>query len=83
MQDNDHNSAINDTLAVAFGLRASGKTVGTFAQYDLATEELSRHVSDHFPLMETSSMDLGIATASLALFPSTRAAAVHATRRLR
>lgn len=55
-------------LAVTFGLSASDMTAGAFAEYALATEDLSCHVPDNVPLTKASSMGLGIATAGLALF---------------
>lgn len=55
-------------LAVTFGLSPSDKTAGAFAEYALATEDLSCHVPDNLSLMQASSMGLGIATAGLALF---------------
>ncbi|KAI9759121.1 MAG: putative secondary metabolism biosynthetic enzyme [Chaenotheca gracillima] len=55
-------------LAVTFGLSASDKTAGAFAEYALATEDLSCHVPDDLSLTQASSMGLGIATAGLALF---------------
>ncbi|KAI1296129.1 GroES-like protein [Xylaria venustula] len=55
-------------LAVTFGLNASDKTAGAFADYALATEDLSCHVPDHMSFAQASSMGLGIATAGLALF---------------
>lgn len=55
-------------LAVTFGLNASDKTAGAFAEYALATEDLSCHVPDSLSFAQASSMGLGIATAGLALF---------------
>lgn len=55
-------------LAVTFGLSPSDKTAGAFAEYALATEDLSCHVPDSMSFTEASSMGLGIATAGLALF---------------
>ncbi|KAL7940968.1 GroES-like protein [Trichoderma barbatum] len=55
-------------LAVTFGLNPSDKTAGAFAEYALATEDLSCHVPDSLTLTQASSMGLGIATAGLALF---------------
>ena len=55
-------------LAVTFGLNASDKTAGAFAEYALANEELSCHVPESLSFMQASSMGLGIATAGLALF---------------
>ncbi|OKL62094.1 hypothetical protein UA08_02976 [Talaromyces atroroseus] len=55
-------------LAVTFGLSASDKSAGAFAEYALATEDLSCRVPDELSLTQASSMGLGIATAGLALF---------------
>ncbi|KAF2763046.1 GroES-like protein [Pseudovirgaria hyperparasitica] len=55
-------------LAVTFGLNASDKTAGAFAEYALATEDLSCHVPENISFEQASSMGLGIATAGLALF---------------
>jgi NADPH:quinone reductase-like Zn-dependent oxidoreductase len=55
-------------LAVTFGLNASDKTAGAFAEYALAVEDLSCLVPDSLSLTQASSMALGIATAGLALF---------------
>ncbi|KAL1801714.1 hypothetical protein ACET3X_002056 [Alternaria dauci] len=55
-------------LAVTFGLNASDKTAGAFAEFALATEDLSCHVPDNMSFEQASSMGLGIATAGLALF---------------
>ncbi|CAH0051609.1 unnamed protein product [Clonostachys solani] len=55
-------------LAVTFGLNASDKTAGAFAEYALATEDLSCHVPEKMSFAQASSMGLGIATAGLALF---------------
>jgi aspyridone synthetase trans-acting enoyl reductase len=55
-------------LAVTFGLNASDKTAGAFAEYALATEDLSCHIPHSLSFAQASSMGLGIATAGLALF---------------
>ncbi|KAH8711980.1 alcohol dehydrogenase GroES-like domain-containing protein [Phaeosphaeriaceae sp. PMI808] len=55
-------------LAVTFGLNASDKTAGAFAEYALATEDLSCHVPSNLSYEQACSMGLGIATAGLALF---------------
>jgi aspyridone synthetase trans-acting enoyl reductase len=55
-------------LAVTFGLNASDRTAGAFAEYALATEDLSCHVPENLSFAQASSMGLGIATAGLALF---------------
>lgn len=55
-------------LAVTFGLNAADKTAGAFAEYALATEDLSCHVPDNLSFEQACSMGLGIATAGLALF---------------
>ncbi|OKO94314.1 Enoyl reductase LovC [Penicillium subrubescens] len=55
-------------LAVTFGLNAADKTAGAFAEYALATEDLSCHVPDNLTFEQACSMGLGIATAGLALF---------------
>ncbi|KAF2122761.1 alcohol dehydrogenase GroES-like domain-containing protein [Lophiotrema nucula] len=55
-------------LAVTFGLNPSDKAAGAFAEYALATEDLSCHVPDDLSLTQASSLGLGIATAGLALF---------------
>jgi NADPH:quinone reductase-like Zn-dependent oxidoreductase len=55
-------------LAVTFGLNISDKAAGAFAEYALATEDLSCHVPDHLSFAQASSMGLSIATAGLALF---------------
>lgn len=55
-------------LAVTFGLNASDKTAGAFAEYALATEDLSCHVPENLSFEQACSMGLGIATAGLALF---------------
>jgi NADPH:quinone reductase-like Zn-dependent oxidoreductase len=57
-------------LAVSFGLNASDKTAGAFAEYALATEDLSCHVPKNLTFEQACSMGLGIATAGLALFQS-------------
>lgn len=55
-------------LAVTFGLNALDKTAGAFAEYALATADLSCHVPNNLSFEQASSMGLGIATAGLALF---------------
>lgn len=55
-------------LAVTFGLNASDKAAGAFAEYALATEDLSCHIPENLSFAQASSMGLGIATAGLALF---------------
>ncbi|KAF5531535.1 alcohol dehydrogenase like domain-containing protein [Fusarium mexicanum] len=55
-------------FAVTFGMNASDKTAGAFAQYALATEDLSCHIPETIPFTEACSMGLAIATAGLALF---------------
>ena len=55
-------------FAVTFGLNPCDKTAGAFAEYALATEDLSCHVPEGLPLAKASSMGLSIATAGLALF---------------
>ncbi|CAK3779894.1 related to toxD [Lecanosticta acicola] len=55
-------------FAVTFGLNPSDKTAGAFAEYALATEDLSCHVPESLSWTQASSMGLGIATAGLALF---------------
>lgn len=55
-------------LAVTFGLNASDKTAGAFAEYALATEDLACHVPENLSLIQASSMGLAVATAGLALF---------------
>jgi NADPH:quinone reductase-like Zn-dependent oxidoreductase len=55
-------------LAVTFGLNATDKTAGAFAEYALATEDLACHVPEHVSLTQASSMGLAVATAGLALF---------------
>jgi aspyridone synthetase trans-acting enoyl reductase len=55
-------------LAVTFGLNAADKTAGAFAEYALATEDLSCHIPDSLTFEQACSMGLGIATAGLALF---------------
>ncbi|KAL9086281.1 MAG: hypothetical protein Q9165_007196 [Trypethelium subeluteriae] len=55
-------------LAVTFGLSRSDKTAGAFAEYALATEDLSCHVPDNWSFSQASSIGLGVATAGLALF---------------
>jgi aspyridone synthetase trans-acting enoyl reductase len=57
-------------LAVTFGLNAFDKTAGAFAEYALATEDLSCHLPDDLSFEQACSMGLGIATAGLALFES-------------
>ena len=55
-------------LAVTFGLNASDKTAGAFAQYALAYEDLSCHIPENTSFEQATSMGLAIATAGLALF---------------
>lgn len=55
-------------LAVTFGLSASDKTAGAFAEYALATEDLSCHVPNNLSFPQASSIGLGTVTAGLALF---------------
>ncbi|KAG4411171.1 hypothetical protein IFR04_015697 [Cadophora malorum] len=55
-------------FGVTFGLNASDKTAGAFAEYALACEDLTCHVPDDMSFEQASSMGLGIATAGLALF---------------
>jgi NADPH:quinone reductase-like Zn-dependent oxidoreductase len=55
-------------LSVTFGLNALDKTAGAFAEFALATEDLSCHVPDNLSFEQACSMGLGIATAGLALF---------------
>lgn len=55
-------------LAVTFGLNPSDKTAGAFAEYALATEDLSCHVPNSLSFTQACSMGLGITTAGLALF---------------
>lgn len=57
-------------FAITFGLNALDKTAGAFAEYALATEDLSCHVPTGISLEQACSMGLGIATAGLALFQS-------------
>ncbi|KAK2591732.1 hypothetical protein QQS21_010586 [Conoideocrella luteorostrata] len=55
-------------LAVTFGMNASDKTAGAFAEYALAVEDLSCHIPAALSFTEACSMGLAIATAGLALF---------------
>lgn len=55
-------------LAVTFGLNAADKTAGAFAEYALATGDLSCHIPEGLSFEQACSMGLGIATAGLALF---------------
>lgn len=55
-------------LTVTFGLNASDKTAGAFAEYALAIEDLSCHIPESLSFEQACSMGLGIATAGLALF---------------
>ncbi|POR35117.1 hypothetical protein TPAR_04686 [Tolypocladium paradoxum] len=55
-------------LAVTFGMNASDKTAGAFAEYALATEDLSCHIPEALSFTQACSMGLAIATAGLALF---------------
>ncbi|KAM0214623.1 hypothetical protein ACHAQD_008724 [Fusarium lateritium] len=55
-------------FAVTFGMNTSDKTSGAFAQYALATEDLSCPIPEAMPFTEACSMGLAIATAGLALF---------------
>lgn len=55
-------------FALTFGLQISDKAAGAFAEYAIATEDLTCHVPDHLSFAQASSMGLGIATAGLGLF---------------
>lgn len=55
-------------LAVTFGMNVSDKTAGAFAEYALATEDLSCHIPEALSFTQACSMGLAIATAGLALF---------------
>lgn len=55
-------------LAVTFGLNPSDKTAGAFAEFALATEDLSCHIPETLSWTQACSMGLSIATAGLALF---------------
>lgn len=55
-------------LALTFGLNASDKKAGAFAEYALATEDLSCHLPDELSFTQGCSLGLSIATAGLALF---------------
>ena len=55
-------------LSVTFGLNALDKTAGAFAEFALATEDLSCYIPDSLSFGQACSMGLGIATAGLALF---------------
>ncbi|KAH9815753.1 alcohol dehydrogenase [Teratosphaeria destructans] len=55
-------------LAVTFGLNATDKTAGAFAEYALANEWLSCHLPDGLSFEQAASMGLAIATAGLATF---------------
>lgn len=55
-------------LAVAFGMNASDKTAGAFAEYALATEDLACRIPEKLSFARACSMGLAIATAGLALF---------------
>ncbi|KAI5462038.1 alcohol dehydrogenase GroES-like domain-containing protein [Mariannaea sp. PMI_226] len=57
-------------LAVTFGMNSLDKTVGAFAEYALATEDLSCHIPESLSFSQACSMGLAIATAGLALFQS-------------
>ncbi|KAF1838972.1 alcohol dehydrogenase GroES-like domain-containing protein [Decorospora gaudefroyi] len=55
-------------LAVTFGLNPSDRTAGAFAEYALATVDLSCHIPETLSFVQACSMGLSIITAGLALF---------------
>jgi aspyridone synthetase trans-acting enoyl reductase len=55
-------------LALTFGLNASDKTAGAFAEYALATEDLTCHLPETLSFTQGCSLGLSVATAGLALF---------------
>lgn len=55
-------------FALTFGLNASDKTAGAFAEYALAIEDLSCHLPDALSFIQGCSLGLSVATAGLALF---------------
>ncbi|MCJ1287779.1 hypothetical protein MMC26_007131 [Xylographa opegraphella] len=55
-------------LALTFGLDASDKTKGAFAEFALAEEDISCHIPEAFTFTQACSIGLSMATAGLALF---------------
>jgi aspyridone synthetase trans-acting enoyl reductase len=55
-------------FALTFGLNASDKTAGAFAEYALAMEDLACHLPDALSFTQGCSLGLSVATAGLALF---------------
>ncbi|CAG8959746.1 hypothetical protein HYFRA_00001652 [Hymenoscyphus fraxineus] len=55
-------------LAVTFGSDAIDKTQGAFADFALATEDISCHIPENLSFTQACSLGLSMATAGLALF---------------
>ncbi len=55
-------------LAVAFGSDPTDKSIGAFAEFALAEEDISCHIPDAFDFAEACTIGLSLAAAGLALF---------------